>query len=67
METILWLPLIVSPLMTTDFTTSQTFDFLLFVYVVVVFLDTILVWLGVAIGAVLLVVMLVGMFIPANT
>jgi hypothetical protein len=67
LETILWLPLIVSPLMTTDFTTSQTFDFLLFVYVVVVFLDTILVWLGVAIGAVLLVVMLVGMFIPANT
>jgi hypothetical protein len=53
--------------MTTDFTTGRTFDFLLFIYVVVIFLDTILVWLGVAIGAVLLVGMLVGMFIPAKT
>src|SRR5271156_1839406 len=64
LEAILWLPFIASPLMTTDFTTGQTFEFLLFVYMTVVFLDTILVWLGVAIGVVLLVLMLAGMFIP---
>lgn len=63
LQAIVWLPLITSRLLTTDFTSSQTFDSLLFAYVIVVFLDTILIWLGVAIGAVLLV----SMFIPSKT
>jgi len=67
LEALVWLPFITFPLMTTNFTTSQTFDFLLFMYVVVVTLDMFLVDLGVVIGAVLLVVMLIGMFIPAKT
>jgi hypothetical protein len=42
---------------------GQTFDFFAFIYLVIVFLDEILVWLGIAIAAVLLV----GMLIPART
>jgi hypothetical protein len=62
LEALVWLPFVASPFMTTDFTTGQTFDFLLFIYVVVVFLDTILAWMGIAIAAVLLV----GMLRPAK-
>ena len=63
MEAIVWLPFITLPFITNDVSHSKTFPFFAFVYVVVVFLDTILVWLGIAIGAVLLV----GMLIPAKT
>ena len=66
---IVWLPLITLRFITktTDLPYSRTFEFFGFIYLVVIFLDTILVRLGVAIGAVLLVGMLVGMFIRAKT
>ena len=69
LEAIVWLPLITLHFITktTDLPYSRTFEFFGFIYLVVIFLDTILVWLGVAIGAVLLVGMLVGMFIRAKT
>jgi hypothetical protein len=69
LEAIVWLPLITLRFIThtTDLPYGRTFEFLGFVYLVVIFLDTILVWLGVGIGAVLLVGMLVGKFIPAKT
>jgi hypothetical protein len=60
---LVWLPFVTSPFLTTSFTTSDAFDILLFMYAVVIFFYTILVWLGVAIGAVLLARML----IPAKT
>jgi hypothetical protein len=63
LEAIVWLPFITLPFIRADFSNSQTVDFFLFLYAVVIFLDTILVWAGIAIGAVLLVVMLT----PAKT
>jgi len=64
-----WLPFITLPFIrkTTDLPYSRTFEFFGFIYLVAISLDTILVWLGVAIGAVLLAGMLVGMFVPAKT
>ena len=69
LEALVWLPLITLRFIThtTDLPDSRTFEFFGFIWLIVVFLDTILVWLGVAIGAVLLVGMLFGMFVPAKT
>lgn len=69
LEAIVWLPFITLPFIrkTTDLPYSRTFEFFGFIYLVAISLDTILVWLGVAIGAVLLAGMLVGMFVPAKT
>ena len=62
---IVWLPFILLPLRKGDLDVSgsQTFDFFGLVYLVVVLLNAVLAWLGIAIGAVLLV----GMLIPAKT
>jgi len=64
LEVMMWLPLIALRFfLPSDFPMGQTFDFFAFIYLVIVFLDEILVWLGIAIAAVLLV----GMLIPART
>jgi hypothetical protein len=70
LEAIVWLPFLILPftnIAKRDLSDSRTFEFFGFVYMVVVFLDTILVDVGIALGAVLLVVMLVDLLIPAKT
>jgi hypothetical protein len=67
LEALVWLPLIALRFITDFSPYGRTFDFFGLIYLVVIFLDTILVWLGVAIGAVLMVGMLVGMFVPTKT
>jgi hypothetical protein len=70
LEALVWLPLITLRFITktTDFSSyGRSFEFFGFIYLLVIFLGTILVWLGVAIGAVLMVGMLVGMFVPTKT
>ena len=64
LELMVLLPLIaLGFFLPSDFAMGQTFEFFAFIYLVIVFLDEILVWLGIAIAAVLLV----GMLIPART
>jgi hypothetical protein len=70
LEVIVWLPRILFPMSPqVDLPDTRMFpDFFAFPYVIAsVFLEPILVYLGIAIGAVLLVVVLVRMFIPAET
>jgi hypothetical protein len=68
-EAIVWLPHILFPMTRQgDFPDTRRFpEFFAFPYMVAWLLEPILIYLGIAIGAVLLVVMLVRMFIPAKT
>jgi len=62
-EAIVWLPHILFPMTQTDLPDTRRFEFFAFPYVVAWLLDPIQVYLGIAIGAVLLIRML----IPAKT
>ena len=66
-EVIVRIPPMLVPIEQVDFPDTRRLGFFAFPYSIAWLLEPILVYLGIAIGAVLLVVMLVRMFIPAKT